>query len=100
MTSKDLTLSKEEVINIIKEFGTIESEELKNPNAGMHRYTIKRENSFLYLDVWFKKSGKVKVAAVGNNSLSNQLLKIIESKSRYQDIIGTNFTAKISYEIF
>lgn len=100
MANKDLVLSREDVLGIIKEFGTIQAEKVINPSAGCTRYTVLKDESSFMFDVWFKNSGRVKVASVGKSVLGEQLKEIFISKSRYPEIIGTSFAAKISEQVF
>ena len=100
MANKDLVLSREDVLGIIKEFGTIQAEKVINPSAGCTRYTVLKDESSFKFDVWFKNSGRVKVASVGKSVLGEQLKEIFISKSRYPEIIGTSFAAKISEQVF
>ncbi|MFR1820592.1 MAG: hypothetical protein ACLSXK_04715 [Lactococcus petauri] len=93
-------MSKDDVKRIIEEFGTIELEEMKNPSAGLTRYTIFKDDTSFKFDVWFKKSGKIRVASVGNDELGNQLKEIFISQSRYAEIIGTDFSTKVSEKLF
>lgn len=101
MANKGLLLNEEDVERIISNFGVMKSKVLKNQNSGQTRYTICKNDLMFEIDIYFKKTGKVTVLPIGvHNELGNELKSIFEAQSRYHEIIGVNFSVKLSEEIF
>ncbi len=101
MANKGLLLNEEDVERIISNFGIMHSKVLKNEISGQTRYTICKNDLMFEIDIYFKKTGRITVVPIGvNNELGNELKLIFESQSRYHEIIGVNFSVKLSEEIF
>lgn len=101
--NKGYHISRESLSRIIEEFCTIQSTVCLNPANQQTRYTLEKDGSIFYIDVYFKKNNTITVKSLqkGDNSqFSTDLCGLIRDGVEYKDVVSGTFTTELKANSF
>ncbi len=100
---KGLHISKEQLEEIIVNFGKINKIECLNEGNGHYRYNIENESGSFNMNVFFRKDKTVTCNVQGTEEetlLGNQLVQLIINSDEFKNIKTGSFSCKLSQDKF
>lgn len=88
---------------IIKDFCTIQSTQCLNPSNQQTRYTLVKNGSDFFIDVFFKKDNTLTVNPLqkgGAPELATELHGLIRDGVEYKDVVSGTFSTQLTSESF